>query len=216
MCHSVLLQPTVALSHSTFGPTDPYVFLSLLYSVFRNGDERFRGARVLLPRRIMASWEHVLELVTEKAELYTPAKRQVTQGARRDGKVTLYCCYTCIKPCSSFPPSLSISSLFLSCLPPPPFPPSFLHHSLPPSLHLLRLCTLDGRMMHAVSELQDGGKYVAMEGTRPFKKVAYCATETTQTSPLHKKSLRCVTMNSHPRDMCARHIWALSIFFLLV
>ena len=65
MCHSVLLQPTVASSHSTFGPTDPYVFLSLLYSVFRNGDERFRGARVLLPRRIMASWEHVLELVLQ-------------------------------------------------------------------------------------------------------------------------------------------------------
>ena len=56
-------------------------------------------------------------------------------------------------------------------------------------------------MMHAVSELQDGGKYVAMEGTKPFKKVAYCATETTQTSPLHKKSLRYVTMNSHPHDM---------------
>lgn len=132
MCHSVLLQPTVASSHSTFGPTDPYVFLSLLYSVFRNGDERFRGARVLLPRRIMASWEHVLELVTEKAELYTPAKRQVTQGARRDGKVTLYCCYTCIKPCSSLPPSLSISSLFLSCL--PPSLSSLLSSSLSPSL----------------------------------------------------------------------------------
>lgn len=134
MCHSVLLQPTVASSHSTFGPTDLYIFLSLLYSVFRNGDERFRGARVLLPRRIMASWEHVLELVTEKAELYTPAKRQVTQGARRDGKVTFT---TAIHVSNLAPPSplLSISSLFLSCLPPPLSLSSFpLHHSLPPSL----------------------------------------------------------------------------------
>ena len=60
---------------------------------------------------------------------------------------------------------------------------------------------------------------MAMEGTRPFRKVAYCATETTQTSPLHKKSLRCVTMNSHPCGMCACHIWALSktiIFFILL
>ena len=48
---------------------------SLSCSVFRNGDDRFRGARVLLPRRIMSSWEHVLELVTEKAELFTPAKK---------------------------------------------------------------------------------------------------------------------------------------------
>ena len=138
MCHSVLLQPTVASSHSTFGPTDLYIFLSLLYSVFRNGDERFRGARVLLPRRIMASWEHVLELVTEKAELYTPAKRQVTQGARRDTFTTA------IHVSNLAPPSplLSISSLFLSCLPPPPFPlflsssslsPSFTP-SIPPSL----------------------------------------------------------------------------------
>ena len=67
-------------------------------------------------------------------------------------------------------------------------------------------------MMHAVSELQDGGKYVAMEGTRPFKKVAYCATETTQTSPLHKKSLRCVTMNSHPRDVCTSHLGTFHFF----
>ena len=135
MCHSVLLQPTVALSHSTFGPTDPYVFLSLLYSVFRNGDERFRGARVLLPRRIMASWEHVLELVTEKAELYTPAKRQVTQGARRDGKVTLYCCYTGIKPLL-LPPPFSLYLFSFPLLPPPPPPPfpSLLSSSLSPSL----------------------------------------------------------------------------------
>lgn len=79
--------------------TQPLALLTLTssfpsHSVFRNGDERFRGARVLLPRRIMASWEHVLELVTEKAELYTPAKRQVTQGMRRDGTVTLY--YSCM------------------------------------------------------------------------------------------------------------------------
>ena len=62
----------------------------------------------------MGSWEHVLEIVTEKAELFTPAKR---------------------------------------------------------------LCTLDGHIVHAVSELQDGGKYVVLEGTKPFQRVAYCATE---------------------------------------
>ena len=65
----------------------------------------------------MASWEHVLEIVTEKAELFTPAKR---------------------------------------------------------------LCTLDGHIVHAVSELQDGGKYVVLEGTKPFQRVPYCATEDTR------------------------------------
>lgn len=83
-------------------------------SVFRNGDEKYRGARVLLPRRIMGSWEHVLQLITEKANLVTPAKR---------------------------------------------------------------ICTLDGRVIHSVSEIQDGGKYVAMEGSKPFQRVAYCATD---------------------------------------
>ena len=62
----------------------------------------------------MGSWEHVLEIVTEKADLFTPAKR---------------------------------------------------------------LCTLDGNIVYAVSELQDGGKYVAIEGTKSFQKVAYCATD---------------------------------------
>ena len=62
----------------------------------------------------MGSWEHVLEIVTEKAELFTPAKR---------------------------------------------------------------LCTLDGHIVHAVSELQDGGKYVVLEGTKVFQRVAYCATD---------------------------------------
>lgn len=87
---------------------------ALYCSVFRNGDEKYRGARVLLPRRIMGSWEHVLELITEKAALITPAKR---------------------------------------------------------------ICTLDGRAVHAVSEIQDGGKYVALEGSKSFQKVAYCAIE---------------------------------------
>ena len=54
----------------------------LLCSVFRNGDERFKGVRVLLPRRIMGSWEHVLEVITEKTELFTPAKRSVRLGSR--------------------------------------------------------------------------------------------------------------------------------------
>lgn len=84
-----------------------------MLSVFRNGDEKYRGARVLLHRKIMGSWEHVLELVTEKTSLITPAKR---------------------------------------------------------------MCTLDGRTIHAVSEIQDGGKYVALEGSRSFQKVSYCAT----------------------------------------
>ena len=70
---------------------------------------------MLLSRRIMASWEHVLELITDKADLVTPAKR---------------------------------------------------------------LCTLDGRVIHAVSEIQDRGKYVALEGSKSFQSVAYCATKT--------------------------------------
>ena len=41
-----------------------------------------------------------------------------------------------------------------------------------------RLCTLDGHAVHAVTELQDGGKYVAIEGSRAFRRVAYCATQT--------------------------------------
>lgn len=80
--------------------------------MFRNGDERYRGARILIPRRMMGSWEYVLEVVTEKSGVITPAKR---------------------------------------------------------------LCTLDGQVLHSVSELQDGGKYVALEGTRTFQKVAYSA-----------------------------------------
>lgn len=62
----------------------------------------------------MGSWEHVLELITVKAQMVTPAKR---------------------------------------------------------------IYTLDGRAIHAVSEIQDGGKYVALEGSRPFQKVAYCAID---------------------------------------
>ena len=46
-----------------------------LCSVFRNGDELFHGVRVLLPKRVMVSWDHILEIVTEKADLYTPAKK---------------------------------------------------------------------------------------------------------------------------------------------
>ena len=82
--------------------------------MFRNGDEKYRGARILLPRRIMGSWEHVLELITQKTCLFTPAKR---------------------------------------------------------------ICTLDGRPIHSVSEIQDGGKYVALEGSKSFQRVAYCATD---------------------------------------
>lgn len=82
--------------------------------MFRNGDEKYHGARVLLPRKILQSWEHVLQLITSKAELITPVKR---------------------------------------------------------------LCTLDGRVIHAVSEIKDGGKYVALEGSKAFQKVAYCASD---------------------------------------
>ena len=52
-----------------------------------------------------------------------------------------------------------------------------------------RLCTLDGRIVHAASELQDGGKYVALEGSRLFRRVAYCALEPAHTTALlHKVS----------------------------
>jgi len=62
----------------------------------------------------MGSWEYVLEMVTQKSNLVTPAKR---------------------------------------------------------------LCTLDGRLIHAVTEIQDGGKYVALEGSKGFQKVSYCAVQ---------------------------------------
>lgn len=62
----------------------------------------------------MGSWEHVLELVTQKTTLITPAKR---------------------------------------------------------------ICTLDGHTIHSVSEIQDGGKYVALEGSKSFQRVSYCATD---------------------------------------
>ena len=38
-----------------------------------------------------------------------------------------------------------------------------------------RLYTLDGEV---VTQVQDGGKYVAVEGGKPFRRVAYCATST--------------------------------------
>lgn len=55
---------------------------------------------------------------------------------------------------------------------------------------LPRLCTLDGKIVHSVGELQDGGRYVALEGSKSFKKAAYSSTEET---PLHKRrySLHC-------------------------
>ena len=82
--------------------------------VFRNGDERSRGARVLLPRRILGSWEHVLQLITDTAGLVTPVKR---------------------------------------------------------------LCTLGGKTVHSVAEIQQGGKYVALEGGKCFQKVSYLASD---------------------------------------
>ncbi|KAL5493615.1 hypothetical protein EMCRGX_G014819 [Ephydatia muelleri] len=105
----------------------------LVIHVFRNGDERFRGARVLLPRIIMNQWEMVLETITEKLELYTPAKR---------------------------------------------------------------LCTLDGKIVHSVGELQDGGRYVALEGSKSFKKAAYSSTEET---PLHRRRLHTLLKQSSER-----------------
>lgn len=89
---------------------------------------------MLLPRRIMASWDHILETVTDKAELYTPAKRY-THNRRL---------------------LILASSVFVQ--------------------FLFRLCTLDGQV---VTEIQDGGKYVAIEGSKAFKRVAYCATNCT-------------------------------------
>lgn len=104
---------------------------------------------MLLSRRILASWEHVLELITEKTELYTPAKRY---------DAFLWCA------------SESKLPMFILAM-----------------TKILRLCTLDGRMVHAASELQDGGKYVALEGSRPFRRVAYCALERTQATYTHNK-----------------------------
>ena len=39
-----------------------------------------------------------------------------------------------------------------------------------------RLCTLDGKPVE-VSEIENGGKYVAMEGSKAFQKVAYSILE---------------------------------------
>ena len=78
------------------------------FSIYRNGDAH-SGRRVLIPSNIARSRDHVLELVTTKAQLFTPAKR---------------------------------------------------------------LCSLEGKPVE-VSEIENGGKYVAMEGSKAFQKVSY-------------------------------------------
>ena len=117
----------------------------------------------------MGSWEHVLELVTIKAELFTPAKRQVTPY-KLGYEVGLTHCSDQSMDCG---PASTCNCFLAFCLIP----------------HTSRLCTLDGRTVHAVSEIQDGGKYVAIEGSKPFRKVAYCATEAVHTLPAHRKRL---------------------------
>lgn len=82
----------------------------------------------------MGSWERVLELVTEKAGLITPAKR---------------------------------------------------------------ICTLDGRLIHSVAEIQDGGKYVVMEGSKPFQRVAYCATGEKKTLLMRSVLNYCIDYQLH-------------------
>ena len=131
-------------------------FCGLAYShsyfinrVFRNGDENYHGARVLLPRNIMGSWEHVLQLITFKAELVTPVKR---------------------------------------------------------------LCTLDARVIHAVSEIQDGGKYVALEGCKAFQNVAYCSTGERSIQLLRLAYALCSGSISHPRSLLSLSLLSLSSF----
>ena len=49
-----------------------------MHSIYRNGDEKDPGLQVTIPYEITKSWEHVLELIREKANLTTSAKRLCT------------------------------------------------------------------------------------------------------------------------------------------
>ena len=93
------------------------VLIVMLNSVFRNGDESYRGVRLMLFQRMRNSLEQVLEIITKKVQLATPG---------------------------------------------------------------LRLCSLDGEIIHDVSEIKDGENYVALEGSKGFKKVNYPGTKVTR------------------------------------
>ena len=88
--------------------------------MYRNGDAKYHGARVTIPRRIAGSREKILELITEKTNLSTPARW---------------------------------------------------------------LCTLQGRYINEPKEIEDGGKYVALEGSKNFQKVNYPITSETSSGP---------------------------------
>ncbi len=84
------------------------LFCFFVFSIYRNGDA-LSGKRVLIPSNIARSRDHVLELITNKAQLFTPAKR---------------------------------------------------------------LCSLDGKPVE-INSVENGGKYVAIEGSKTFQKVSY-------------------------------------------
>ena len=88
--------------------------------MYRNGDAKYHGARVIISRKMAGSREKILELITEKTNLSTPARR---------------------------------------------------------------LCTLQGRYINDPKEIEDGGKYVALEGSKGFQRVNYPMTSETSSGP---------------------------------
>ena len=88
--------------------------------MYRNGDAKYHGARVIISRKMAGSREKILELITEKTNLSTPAKR---------------------------------------------------------------LCTLQGRYINDPKEIEDGGKYVVLEGSKGFQRVNYPITSETSSEP---------------------------------
>ena len=88
--------------------------------MYRNGDAKYHGARVIISRKMAGSREKILELITEKTNLSTPARR---------------------------------------------------------------LCTLQGRYINDPKEIEDGGKYVVLEGSKGFQRVNYPITSETSSGP---------------------------------
>ena len=88
--------------------------------MYRNGDAKYHGARVIISRKMAGSREKILELITEKTNLSTPARR---------------------------------------------------------------LCTLQGRYINDPKEIEDGGKYVVLEGSKGFQRVNYPMTSETSSEP---------------------------------
>ena len=88
--------------------------------MYRNGDAKYHGARVIISCKMAGSQEKILELITEKTNLSTPARR---------------------------------------------------------------LCTLQGRYINDPKEIEDGGKYVVLEGSKGFQRVNYPITSETSSEP---------------------------------